>query len=435
MIGLRPYERDTALPVRLGDEDLGALPENEVISAIVEHLIRPGQDTLSPTGATLEYARWKPGVSSTWSYRVAFSDGDERIVTLKRYRAEDKVVALLDRRDTDEHLAATLGPMRAFHGDPGRRLTVWVFPADRALRGLARAVNTARAARLVESALGPSGPRLRKRAARAEVLRYKPERRAIVLLKIPRHGGRDTRSVRAVLRIHPLDKARRIAENRAASPVAREIGPEFLTLDEPTGTLVEAWLRGKPAERNEYGHAAEAGALLARLHAAPAPRAALAPVTTDAARPWLERLPDVRPVADAVPELPLPDRTAWTHGDVHPEQFLTGKSGMRLLDLDELGPGDPARDLAGWIADRLALDGDARFDDASVPLLEGYESAGGRIDPGHLRLATAHTLVRKAAGCLRRLERGAIDRARRQVEQAALLARESRGFGTHGGVV
>lgn len=166
------------------------------------------------------------------------------------------------------------------------------------------------------------------------------------------------------------------------------------------GRPVTAWPLGEPVDRAEPGSAPweDAAVLLARLHAVPpqalpsplppmrgpakAARAvarmaagAPSPAADTVLRAWA-RLP-----AWACDEAPQPRADTLCHGDLHLGQLVRHPvpgGPWRLIDVDDMGIGDPAWDLARpamWFATGL-LDPDAwtRF-------LGAYREAGGRAVP------------------------------------------------------
>ncbi|MEU1332287.1 aminoglycoside phosphotransferase family protein [Streptomyces sp. NPDC005865] len=162
------------------------------------------------------------------------------------------------------------------------------------------------------------------------------------------------------------------------------------------GRLVTFWPYGTPVDRDDPDSAPweAAGALLARLHAAPLPRP-LPPMRGPAkAARAVARLRAVGPHPAAPPvlrawaalpawardEAPAPGPHALCHGDLHLGQLVRGPDGHWLLiDVDDLGAGDPAWDLArpaAWFAcGLLAPEEWARF-------LDAYRRAGGPAVPG-----------------------------------------------------
>ncbi|MEB3963756.1 aminoglycoside phosphotransferase family protein [Streptomyces kunmingensis] len=163
------------------------------------------------------------------------------------------------------------------------------------------------------------------------------------------------------------------------------------------GRLVTFWPHGTPVDPDHPENAPweAAAALLARLHATPLRglppglppmrgpvKAARALARLRAAAP---DHPAARPVGQAwrtLPpwaraEAPYDHARALCHGDLHLGQLVRGRAGSGpwlLIDVDDLGLGDPAWDLArpaAWFAcGLLPADDWARF-------LAAYRSAGG----------------------------------------------------------
>ncbi|WP_367324450.1 phosphotransferase family protein [Streptomyces sp. HUAS ZL42] len=169
--------------------------------------------------------------------------------------------------------------------------------------------------------------------------------------------------------------------------------------DLPGGRLVTFWPYGTPVDPDapEAAPWEAAATLLARLHLTPAPpalppmrgphkaaraltrlRAAVAgdhPAATPVLRAWT-LLP-----AWARAEAPQPDTTTLCHGDLHLGQLVRHPAPdgpWRLIDVDDLGVGVPAWDLArpaAWYAcGLLPPDEWARF-------LGAYRAAGGPAVP------------------------------------------------------
>ncbi|HZJ69400.1 MAG TPA: phosphotransferase [Planctomycetota bacterium] len=371
-------------------------------------LLRPGAPELEAVEWT--YARWKPRTALSAGYELRFADGGERRLHVKRY-AGDKAQWLAARgragssREDDRLLHADL--VRAEEG-----LVASVFPTDRVLPGLERLLNLRRTARWTTGCGVYDGARMRARHSSAQLLRYRPESRAVFKLSAgwtSADGRRGTTCLAA--RVLPPARAARVAALREACPFAGS--PRLLAVQARTGLLVEEWLEVRPQSPDAFDHAELAGELLASLHALPGASGA-APIEAPAeGRRRLDALfawhPELAALAaaldDATPEAP----PVWSHGDFHPDQVALepGGRGVRLLDLDRLGPAAAAADLASWTADRLAHAPDLGLEDASAPLLAGYSAGGGRPPP--TRELAAHVVSQlraRAAASLRRLELG-----------------------------
>ncbi len=417
MTGLRRWQRDPTLPERAG-EPISVPREEEMRELVGRALLRP----LAPPLAALEwvYARWKPRTSVTCAYALRFEDGLEALAVAKRYAdgKERELAERVPRRPPPAHERllerVVLVP---------ERLLLWSFPADRVLEGLRSFFDARLLARLIEES-GLAPPRsVRRRRIERTLLRYKPERRCVARVDL-RLREAAPEELRLAARIHPREaalpllRARELFERSGGA----ELAPRCLAADPAAGILLEEWLAVEPASAGEFAHAAEAGRLLERLHALPA--GALPPSrVADVGRfqPLFAVHPDLERLAGEVQRLPPDEPRAWVHGDFHPDQTVreTGTGRWRLLDLDSLGGGDPLRDLASWLADHLDEVPGADLERALVPLRAGY---GAALDERRLRVFVADELVRRAAASIRRLERGAIERAIRTLERARSLA-------------
>ena len=259
------------------------------------------------------------------------------------------------------------------------------------------------------------------------------------------------RGDRVVVKVHPTGTDPRALAARLRLAAVPELGDCVLAPLRPdpvrvgaagsTGAWVTVWPRVEPLPQDVAAVPwAEAGALLARLHLIGVPdlgerlpaqgsvarvRASLdrlaAVVGTGLAPAGLE--PAVRIVQDAARRLPA---ECWTaagvagrprtivHGDWHLGQFgrvldpvAPGEADRwRLIDVDDLGLGDPVWDLArpaGFWAAGLMPDADwGEF-------VHGYRSAGGPalppvpVDPWPAVDAVARAgIVLAAAGAVRR---------------------------------
>jgi hypothetical protein len=202
-----------------------------------------------------------------------------------------------------------------------------------------------------------------------------------------------------VVKLHAVHTAARLLEARLAAVREPDLEPVWVQplgyrpLTAPDGRLATLWPRVtvlSTVDRPPWG---EAGALLARLHRAALPSATVPGRPAEPPPPlhgghdrlqralaWLRGrdelawlLADGEALAARLRGAPT---GAWVHGDFHLGQLghtLLRRS-WKLLDVDDLGVGDPAWDLARpagfWAAGMVP-------DEAWETFLAAYRGAGG----------------------------------------------------------
>lgn len=414
MTGLAVWKRDRRLAASFGDVTLVPPSEHELGALATERLF----DGAAVRASRWVFARWKPRVALAAAYDVELQDGRRELVVAKRY-ATDKAAALATR-DRDEE--------RARHEAVivGERLHLWAFPADRQLPGAARLFELHRTAKVLRE-LGTLGDWvLRWQTSTATLVRYKPERRAVLRIDwVVREGTKQGPKSRLPVgaRCLPIEDARRTIDARAEAERAgiSAFAPRFLGGEARTGTLFESWLDARPQGRVDFSRTSDAGELLARFARLEARDAPLAHVPrVDGARELLALFDAGR---EALARIRSPERTprGFVHGDFHPDQVaFDANDRAHVLDLDALGRGDPADDAASWIADRLAAEPRIDFAHAARELCEPA-GLDGEID--RIRGHVAEALALRAAAALRRLEEGARERAETLCERALELVR------------
>jgi len=216
----------------------------------------------------------------------------------------------------------------------------------------------------------------------------------------------------------------------AASPLfPNEAGDEWLALDALRGTGLApepvAFVETEAGPCILYRHAAgappgpgdaaEAGAVLRRLHEMPPPEALrLAPDSAEAwraeGRAMAARLPAPLAAKLHAHEPPLPDlapagRAAFLHGDPVPGNMIAGGGTLTLIDWQCPAAGDPVTDLAIYLSPAMQMlyGVGPLTDTAARAFLRGYgdpatEARYRRAAPLlHWRIA-AHCLLRAAEG-------------------------------------
>lgn len=356
----------------------------------------------SPPDVT--YLRYKPGtsvVAGLWfaaerrcGFAIAYADaGRPKLAKARRYadRAQPELFGI------DEPAGLVVGCARA----------------DRALRGVWGL------SRRTGGLPGVPGP------VSLTPLRYKPARRWVA-------RAEDADGPLAVVKVHPAPVARRLAAIQRRLQAAGAPLPALLG-DDDDGVVVTRWIAGRaldaeaadPADHRMAGHA------LAGLHAVPAP-AGLPPappaggVLRTAVAAVRSVAPEVADEAAAVAatllrQLPVDRPCVCVHGDFSPDQVVRSAPGAALVDLDRAHAGDPATDLAGYLAVRLCAG--ATYEHAAAPLLAGYAQGGGTPPPSHvLRHLTAGAVLALADEPFRRRQRQWRDRVAARVGLAAAVA-------------
>ena len=255
--------------------------------------------------------------------------------------------------------------------------------------------------------------------AGSSVLRYKPERRLVLLaykastavvIKTaakPAGTGQQTQFLNR-LRHHGVPLLPQLAD---AECLAHGISAST------------AWGTGDLAARGNGTAAYTAGQALAALHCIPVAADAAGPVADPAAGSWREDLaaqlkatramvsallPELEPLArDLETRLTalLLDRPrkapVLVHGDFSPDQVLVGDSEVRLIDFDRAATGTAEADLGSFAAAEEAVR--PVFDDApaggapaggpkTALLAEGYLDAGGRFSQSAVDAWAAYRL-------------------------------------------
>jgi len=286
---------------------------------------------------------------------------------------------------------------------------IWAFPDDPSLPGLAVATDGAHVRR-----------RLRPHPGEVvvEPLRYRPRRRAVLRYRLD--GNRllygKVVTPRRGRRLLALAGALRSAGVRLALP-AGHAGPGALVVPALPGTpLRDLLLAGAPLPPPE-----RVAALSVELHErcspllgsegpASATRRVVEPATALCAAQLVARLlPSEACAAGRVAEAVIgwaetsPAPEEWiVHGDLYENQIFVDGETLGLVDLDDLGPGDPLLDAANFSAHLRVL---AAAGPPAAAVIHGYRE---ELRTAFLRRLDVHpaTLAWREAYCLLRLATG-----------------------------
>ena len=228
-----------------------------------------------------------------------------------------------------------------------------------------------------------------------------------------RAGRRATvRAGRAFVKVVPPDRVRRVVAGLEAAAPAVTV-PRLLALDPGAGTVTTDAVAGFALHERLPDASADdlrrVGAALRALHAQPAAGPARGPREEAAAlRRWLARLRPFAPALHArlAAEVDRAERElhalgdvepATIHGDLHDKQVFLAPGDVALIDLDTVGPGDPAIDLAN-LATHLELRAlQGHLDPARARVLANtLVDAYGTVDPDRLGVLRRATWLRLA---------------------------------------
>ena len=298
------------------------------------------------------------------------------------------------------------GPLNPVSYAPDLETVFWTFPSDRRIGSLS----------LVN---GPNDDltELVGRPCAPDLVGYVPEKaatarcadaRARTLAYVKVYAGDEGRRTRSVL--DSLSAALDPSDGRLRLPNA-------LVYDEGRHALVMTPIKGQTlaARRGDFRRSglAELGAALALLHAAPPPPLLtnFQRLTPDRLRSAGEQLGSVRPdvavearrvAGSLASSFRDADELVCLHGDVHRKNSVLLSSGIALIDLDQMGLGDPAADLGSLLAELryrqcVSSLSEAGRRELTEDLLDGYRSV--RELPGRNSLCwhTAASLLAERA--------------------------------------
>jgi aminoglycoside phosphotransferase (APT) family kinase protein len=390
--------------------------------------LRAARPSVPTRMARRTYARYKPGRSCVVAYELDV--GGSRLDVYARAHTRESFARRAGQ------LSGDLGggtPLGSAVGLQEAAVIVRPFTGDRRIPALGELWDEDRRRRLLAELL-PHDPSLW--SAELERLRYWPERRFTCCLTV---GGEPRAALKAYA-AGPYSKAARAVAAFRDCRTPRI--PRVRASSERHRIIVFEWLSGERLDRamgnSDFDPAGveQVGAALAELHLHPTTG-----LETKDPRDRAAFLNDrAKWVAAVDPELArrsarLAKRLAASltdgrseqraiHGDFSPAQVLLNAASPAIIDLDDAGRGDPARDLGSFAAqlERRAIDGEifaGRMEPFRHALLSGYAAGGGPpVDPDRVRLWTAVELFARAPGAFRRRGKAWRERVRALVARA-----------------
>lgn len=395
----------------------------------------PELDLLTgPDAGDILQAALEPAGAELLSWRAEQVDHQPESVTTAGYRVR---VRWPDGRVAQERFGACTGesaPGTVTVGDGNDLVSVWRFPHDPYLPGLAAAYEPEAAATLLDGFGLAGGPvRLALRA-------YRPRRRAVIEVTGP--GGRLFLKVVRPDRVEALHQRHRLF-TRSGVPAPPSLGftsQGLLVLQELPGQTLRQALRGR---NTPLPSGTEIVELLDRL---PAELAQGRP-----RRSWRDRAPHyasvlagivpphadrVRQLAEAIVTESGTGPVVATHGDMYENQLRVQDGRIcGVLDIDTAGPGERLDDLACMLGHLSVLAGLEREREAAISRLGArylgtFEKV---VDPVDLRHRIAAVVLSLATGPHRVQDRGWAGATRYRVELAERWLDSARAVGHRGG--
>jgi hypothetical protein len=404
-----------------GDSDGSTLltsPEvKELLSAAVEHA---GGSLVS---WRLDHVDTNPRYSTTATYSAAVDWPTGRRTELLGASAR-----VGGRSGNDERAM--------IFGDGDREVAVWLYPDDPDLPGLRRAAVPNRLAVLLNEHRVLDHPVSGDDIA-LEMISYRPRRRAVVKVVITTSSGPRTffvKVLRESVYAPTLQRHELLRRARFPAAVVAAATADFI--------LVLPEMPGRPLTQAIFDEAMPCAAesLIMLLDSLPSAVVALPrrPPWTGSVATYAEIIAAALPVLD--PQLRwlvgqvssglagLPPGLEPTHGDFHEGQLFVS-SGLitGVLDIDTIGPGRRADDLACMIAhlstmQRMTAEQAAGLSRLINLWLQVFDT---RVDPAELRLRAAGVIVSLATGPYRGQEPNWQAETVRMIESAVSLAQSA----------
>ncbi len=394
-----------------------ALDSSAMRAYIAERVVDAGEvHSLKPY-----YLRFKGQHGALVGWRLEIRLNEEVAQTFLTVRAAPLARLRSEAERFHDRRLRMYSGLRPVTLDEEHEVLLLAFPVDRMLSRLRHLVRLGRFRRLlVERSASPEErhERIGKRRSHLDVLRYKPERRAVLRWSLAcMQGDACARHVNLYARVHTGacgvgagDAMKAVRAHGVRCPERLVSEPHFALECELKGQN----LRTKGVARQEK--LISAGRLLAAVHAALPPttvESQILPVNeldrvyqtaADFAainQGLSEQIEDLAEVLSAT--IPSPSMQRLLHGDLHADQFLFDADVPGLVDFDRTCLGPAAYDLASFSA-HATLDAEHLPNSALQILMDGYKEAGGQLPREELRWFEACALLRLSLAPLRRLQ-------------------------------
>ena len=344
----------------------------------VDAMARLVQQHLTREATLLELVpdcvRWKDQDGLLVGYRAKVRHaGDETATYVTARTAQPHRLAHEAERLT-HRAEQELAGLRAFALVPGADLLLLGFPLDRAMHDLRRVVRPSKVRTLVAStcpSIVPEDMRFSKRRSAFRLVRYKPERRAVLHWQVGlvEREGRSTSTTSIWIRCHAENQAQRTAVATAAAAAGGVRCPRTLGIVHDRLTI-ESHVDGRtwdPFAGNDAA-LAKAAAVVTRLHGTTPPSLLPHHGALDELDLALRAVEDLgrldarlgslaHELADRLSELvPASSPPVFAHGDLHPGQVLLTDDAASLCDFDRACLAPAAYDLATMRAHCVVAD-------------------------------------------------------------------------------
>lgn len=400
---------------------------------LADHFEKTGK---SVSGCRISYIRYKPRTNCIIVYRVDFNDrlscgGSELPVYAKLFSVEEFKTASEKAR---RHRWANFCDMGEYLLLPDYRAIIYFFPNDALIDGLRMVENPKKIQRILyqyHPDYKSETWRISDRKLKFEIMRYKPERRAVIRFdtRAVRHADGLREKLSVFARIYADGSGRRVFDlqkelHRLSLDEGRFDIPEPLAYLPDRRLFLMKNLEGKQLlDQLKEGHTsalqttANALASLHKINPDLLPALAMSEPAEEI-RASFEMISEITPELSKSAEdihdslLRLIDRypsrdDRFVHGDFYYAQVIINHNVAGIIDFDRSCAGDPTTDIGNFLAQLklLSLKGVINNKDIESSFIQAYEKAAGvRLDPGLIAFRTAFSLYLLAVSPFRGLE-------------------------------